>query len=75
MAAFIGNLAASLALRQADVPFPSQDRVIVVDMRTHNVVLRRGGSDVPADEMLSELEADLQKLSIRQFRSKWDIGD
>lgn len=75
IAAFIGNLVASMTASHPDTPFPSQDRVIVVDLKTRDVVLRRGGSDVPASETLSELEADLEKLSVRQFRTKWDIGD
>jgi hypothetical protein len=74
-AALIGNLVASAFASHATAPFPSQDRVIVVDMKTHDVVLTRGGSDVPANDLLSELEADLERLSIMQFRTKWDIAD
>jgi hypothetical protein len=58
-----------------DAPFPSQDRVVFVDLKTDDVVLRRSGSDVPANDMLSDLEADLKGLSIRQYRTKWGIGD
>jgi hypothetical protein len=73
--AWIGNLVASVTAQHPDAPFPSQDRVIVVDLKTQRTVLKRGGSDVPAEQMLSELEADLERLSIRQFRTKWSIVD
>jgi hypothetical protein len=74
-AAWIGNWAISLIGQMPDTPIPSQDKVVVIDSRTNRIVLKRGGIDVPAHETLSELADDLEGLSIRQFRTKWEIDD
>ena len=69
--AWVVNLTSSLVAGGAEAPVPSQDRVIVVDRRTNEIVLKRGGTEVPAAETLSELQSDLATLSIRQFKTKW----
>jgi hypothetical protein len=38
-------------------------------------VLKRSGTEVAVAETLNELAVDLERLSIRQFRAKSDIGD
>ena len=72
-AAFVGNFIVSLIAGQGDAVFPSQDRVVVVDRRTDRVVFRWGGSDVPVADYVNDISADLPRLSIRQFRTKWGI--
>ena len=74
-AAWIGNVAISLISRGPETLIPSQDKVVVVDSPTKRIVLKRGGTDVPASEILNELPDDLKGLSIRQFRTKWSIDD
>jgi hypothetical protein len=74
-AAWLGNLAVSLIGQQPDAPFASQDTIVVVDSRTNRTVLKRSGTEVAVAETLNELAVDLERLSIRQFRAKSDIGD
>ena len=73
-AAFLGNLAISFVGQGPEAPIPSQDRVNLVDRRTNAVLLKWGGSDLLPDQLLTELDADLNGLSIRQFETKWGIS-
>jgi hypothetical protein len=73
--AFVENLALSALSGFPELVVSSQDKVVVVDSRTNRIVLSRGGTDVPASDLLNELAVDLQSLSIRQFRTKWCIED
>lgn len=71
--AWVGNTALSLTLQSAEAPFPAQDGIVIVDLQTNEVVVRRRGTVEPAAALMSELSDDLKTLSIRQFRRKWDI--
>jgi hypothetical protein len=68
-------MVASALASHPDVPFPSQDRVIVADVETNRVVLTQKGPELPATTLLSEVSTDLEALSIRQFGLKWGITD
>jgi hypothetical protein len=74
-AAFVGNLVISLIGQGPDAPIASQDRVSLIDRRTSAVVLTWGGSDLMPEQLLTEIGADLNGLSIRQFETKWGIGN
>jgi hypothetical protein len=74
-AAFVGNLAISIIGQGPDAPIPSQDRVNLIDLRTNAVVLTWGGSDLMPEQLLTEIGTDLNGLSIRQFETKWGIGN
>ncbi len=71
----MSNLALSIASQFPDAPIASQDYVNLVDRRTNAVILKWGGSDLLPDRLLAELDTDLNELSIRQFETKWEIGN
>jgi hypothetical protein len=75
-AAWIGNWAVGLFAGEPETPFPVEDRVVVTDSRTNRIVLKRAADpEIVPDGLLTEISADLKALSIRQFRTKWDIPD
>jgi hypothetical protein len=68
VAAWVGNTAVILTLQSPEAPFPAQDGIIVVDLQTNRVVIRRRDTVDPASALMGELSDDLKNLSIRQFR-------
>lgn len=74
VAGWIGNLVIGLFESEPTAPIPSQDYAVVIDRENGRVVLRRAGTEVPSASVLEELTADLEALSIRQFRTKWGIS-
>jgi len=49
--------------------------VNLIDLRTNAVVLTWGGSDLMPEQLLTAIGTDLSGLSIRQFETKWGIGN